>query len=328
MTIHKDSYETSIGLMSTTHKSIEHKIRESIVKDDLDKVNIILESRGSVKPIFVTGLLPNDVNIPLFSHPMLVANYNGKSYLATDLRLFIRNNADIGNIEASVKNMTEYNFVKSRAALNLIWLADGPLALKNGLAFAGTVFAAWLSETISRQFALDFKDQTTLAIISSYFYQSQFTNDAIDEETKQRFAVHTINATKAPAEFVFEIFDKLPEYMDGVDSYCEAVKKVLENVRVENLNVPMLLTMVRNSWYGTNSKEIIPVALEHPPTWMAVVYAAISERTYKNSVIYRYVERLGKRGAADEFIKNYVAMVRDQLAVSKEDLDLEFPEFN
>jgi hypothetical protein len=72
-----------------------------------------------------------------------------------------------------------------------------------------------------------------------------------------------------------------------------------------------LLTIVRNSWFGTNAKDYIAVALEHPPTWMAIVYTAIVERTYKNSMIYRVAEKAGKRGGAEEFIKNYTALVKE-----------------
>jgi hypothetical protein len=80
------------------------------------------------------------------------------------------------------------------------------------------------------------------------------------------------------------------------------------------------LTVTRNSWYGTNAKEIISVALEHPPTWAAIVFTALNERTFKNSMIYKIAERFGKRGASDEFIDSYISLVKDNtLSVASED---------
>lgn len=317
MSIFLDSYETSTGSMVVI-KDIENEIKKSIIKDGLDNVTLNVRHDGLFRPLFITGLLDSDVNIPLFTHPITIKNYNGKNYLCTDLRLFIKKEADIKNIEHGVKNLTEYNFAKSRAVINLIWLNEDINSFKNNFSFAGIVYANWLAETISKAFALDFKDQTTLAIITSYFYQTLFISKEteIDDEIKQRFAVHTIKATKAPAEFVFQVFDKINKRISNIEDFCEVVRDVLENVRLNKFNEVMLLTIIRNSWYGTNSKEIISVSLEHPPTWCAVIYTALTERTFKSSMIYRVAERFGKRGASDEFLKNYIDVVKGYTSVA------------
>lgn len=324
MSIFKDSYQTTVGSVLVT-KTIEQAIKEAIIKDNVNIVNLGVDNNQNYKPIFITGSYSSENDIPLFTHPITI-NFNHVNYVCTDVRLFVNKNTPIDQIENNVKNRTEFNFAKSRGILNLVWMNDGVNSIKNGLSFAGTVFSAWLSETISKAYVLDFKDQTVLAIITSLYYQSLFIDGSeLDDDTKQRLAVHTIKATKAPAQLVFSVFDKIKS-MSSIEDYCSCVKEILENVRLNNFNLAMLLTIVRNSWYGTNSKEIISVALEHPPTWCAIVYTALSERTFKSSMVYRIAERFGKRGASDEFIDTYVRMVKDY-SVSTEDFREEIREF-
>jgi hypothetical protein len=319
--IFEDSYQTTIGSAFDV-KQILVSIKEAIIKDGLNRNNLNVCNDGNFKPLFITGGLPSESNIPLFTHPIILFNFNHENYLCTDLRLYVRKDSDINEIEKSIKNLTEYNFVKSRTILNLVWLNDGINDIKNSLYFASTIFSAWLSETISKSFALDYKDQTTIAIITSYYYQTLFMdNNTFDESSIQKMAVHTIKATKAPSELVFQIFEKITNMTDA-NSYCENIVNIVENVRLKNFNLAVLLTIVKNSWYGTNAKEILSVSIEHPPTWIAIVYASLSERTYKNSSIYRIAERFGKRGASDEFINGYKRLVKDNLNVAREELVL------
>lgn len=310
MTVFKDCYETTVGSVLDT-KRIVTAIKESMIKDGLGSVSLNVKHVGEFKPVFVTGSFSSESDIPLFAHPITVLGFHQSNYICADLRLFVRKDTPIDKLDEAIKNRTEFNFVKSRAILSLHWVAGSYSKLKNNLQFAGTVYAAWLSEAIAKTYGLNFKDQTVLAILSSMFYQSLFTEEAeFDEDAKQRMAVHTIKATNAPSELVFQTFDKVKR-LGNIEDFCNAVVEVTEDVRLRNFNLVMLLTIIKNSWYGTNAKEVIHVALEHPPTWAAVVYTALNERTYKTSLIYRLAERFGKRGAADEFMKNYVELVKE-----------------
>jgi hypothetical protein len=326
MSIFKDSYQTTVGSAFVT-KTIENAIRRALIQGAYDTLNI--EDDGVVKPMFITGQASSDADIPLFTHPLLVT-HNSQQWLCTDMRMFMkRPDGEYRGIDDLIKNRTEFAFTKSRAVLNLLWAMGGEQDIKSHLPFAGIVFSAWISDVISKTFALDFKDQTTLVVISSYYYQTLFASEPeMDADTKQKMAVHTIKATKAPAQFVLDIFDRIGE-MRGIEDYCRTVREILENVRLKDFNLAVLLTIIRNSWYGTNAKEILSVAIEHPPTWNAIVYAALSERTYRSSAIYRVAERFGKRGESDGFIKSYVELIHRYQRPSLESIDdvIEYRDF-
>lgn len=307
MSIFNDCYETTIGSAYVT-KAIDTAIREHVITAGENQLNTI--ETGTYRANFLCGY--DDGKVPLFTHPIIVSKLQSHNYLCIDMRLFLRPPVDgEDRLEKRIKNMTEYNFTKSRGILNLIWINGGVTEIKNNLSFAGVVFAWWLSDVISKTYALDFKDQTSLAILSSFYYQTLFSNETeITDDIKQKMAVHTIKATKAPAEMVFDVFDKIKK-LDNIEDFCSNVTSILENVRLHNFNLALLLNIIRNSWYGTNAKEILSVAVEHPPTWASIVYAALSERTYRSSAIYRVAERWGKRGGSDEFMRSYHSLMQD-----------------
>ena len=325
MPMFKDSYSTSIGSMYNV-KPIVSAVQEAIIRDNINSMSLgVLENNG-IKPVFITGAFHSEDKIPLFTHPISIFNFNGNNYLCTDLRLFIKKGADPYDVEKSIRNTTEYDFAKSRAVLNLVWIAQGVGSIKVDLRFCEVVYSAWLSQVISRAFALDYKDQTIVSIMASLFYQSLFNDiDSFSEEDKHKLTVHTMETTKAPSDLVTSVLEKIKPFKD-IHDWCEQLNHVLENVRFTKFNAAVLLNAISSSWYGQGAKEILSVSLEHPPTWCAMVYTSLSQRTYKNSMIYQVAERMGKRGAADQFLTSFRGLVRQH--VTLESLGIpEIPDF-
>lgn len=99
--------------------------------------------------------------------------------------------------------------------------------------------------------------------------------------------------------------------MTGIKDFCAQVKEITENNRLQAFEEGILVNLLIASWFGTNAREMIAVALEHPPTWIALVYAAFTEKSYKNTVIskiaYRY---LGSKGEND-FVRSLVSLINE-----------------
>jgi len=234
--------------------------------------------------------------------------------MVTDMRLYLRKrifDGTLTSLSAAISSQVEYNFARSRAILNIEWLEGDVEALKINLYFSTMMFGRWMADILARAYALNPMDQLIIAITASYYYQSLFTDETdYDEETLQKWQIHTSKVTAADAKTVNKVFEKMP-MMKGVDTFVEGVKATTDNIRLKDLNVLTLLTLLKNSWYGTNSKDIIAVATEHPPTWMAIIHAALEERSYRQSLIYKIAERVGKRGIADDYVKQYHKILSD-----------------
>jgi hypothetical protein len=305
MSIFAMAYDTTVGSSINMNKTIS-AIKQAFVQDMLYTSNLDLITSLKYVPVFVSGIGTSENDIPLFPHPLLV-DHNNHSYIVTDVRPVVKVDVD-SDYGFSVKNKVDFDFIKFRLIMNLIWLNDGAMSIKNDLNIAGVVFAAWMSDTIARRFALDPRDQLLLMIISHYYYQSMFTSDEIDEDIRQSFAVHTIKATRAPSELILDIFDKIGT-MNDINDYCVAVKNVVENVRLKDLNAGLIITLLGNSWFGLNSKEILAVAIEHPPTWVTLVYTVLKEKTYRNSQLARVAERYIKKSMANDYSLAFESIV-------------------
>lgn len=309
MPYYRTSYDTNAGKIHAT--KLDYAIKEALIAGELANRTLGVEQNDKLKAVFVIGGSPEESKIPPFVHPYLIQNFKGEDLLVTDMRLFRTSSDELWSakqFEDQVRNKTEYALSKTRAILNLRWLTD-PELLRGQFAFAGNVFAAWLSQAISKAYALDFQDQLRIMAVSLYYYHTLFGEAVrLSDAALETAVVHTIKATKMPAKDVYSLFESLGEFK-GIEDYCVAVWKVVENVRLKDFNLAMLLTLVRNSWYATNAKEMISVALEHPPTWITIVYTTLTERSYKSSSLYKLIELQGKRGNADGFRMNFVSFL-------------------
>jgi hypothetical protein len=74
--------------------------------------------------------------------------------------------------------------------------------------------------------------------------------------------------------------------------------------------VGVLVEIIAFSWYGTNAREIAAVALEHPPTFLVMVFNAFTDRTYRNSPLARTAERYKGNKGGDEFVRSLQSLMR------------------
>lgn len=318
MPIYTDSYKTTEGSVVNIHP-IEKAIKEAIVRDSIDKMTMDVHPRGNVHPLFLTGVYPSETQIPSFTHPIIIFNYQGKDYLCTDIRTFIRKGTTPDDIMSGIRNKSEVDFAVSRSVLNLAWVTGGISEIRNNFRMAAKVYSSLIAGTVAREYNLDFRDETLVLIAAEYFYRSLFIPQGkISEETKEDLAIHTIKSTNAPSDLVHRVFDNMPDF-NNITDWCKGLQTVTENPRLQNFNFGSLLELLRNAWGYNEGKRVIAVALEHPPTWCAMVYAALTDRGLKNSAVARVAERISKRGAGEEYLRAYIQLVNDNRELSNED---------
>jgi len=318
--IYKDSYHTTLGSIYDID-DIKLAIKKAVIISSLDTVNLNVISMDGIVPIYLTNYGPAESDVKVFNHPMSFTD-GEKKFLATDLRLVVKGAVDIGNISKSIRNVTEYNFIKARSILNLQWLAGNIGELKLTLPFAGIIYSAWLSDVIAKAYVLDFNAKESLTVASNIFYQSLFLEGkSLSENDKQMIVAHTIKTTKVNSDLVFKIVDQM-EDIYSIDLFAKALPEITGSLRLKGFDLTILLTLIRNSWFGNNSKDILGVALELPPTWMALVFTALTERNYKNSTIAKFTDLLGRRNKGDEFVKSFKGLIDESTSnISTESLD-------
>lgn len=300
MTIRKTAYEATACLGFLINKTKE-ALEEAMINGWLGW----LEDNHSVRTVEQSTGGTN--TIPSFSHPMIFkkepidpSDDAAKFISIIDIRPFGR--YENGNY--NVKNSTEYNLMVLRGQLNSIWVNRNTSLLRDVSSMPIGIYASWVSESVARRFALDPREQMNLAILAAIFYNSCFTDEEkeLEEREKQRLAVLISKAIRVKSEDVFAIMDQVSVIKD-ITEFCKIAPDVVESIRLKELNTGLLFSILGGTWFGANAKEMIAVAIEHPPTWIAILFAAFSERTYKNSGITRIAERSSFREAGKDFTK-------------------------
>lgn len=329
MTVVKTGYKTTVGMMSPT-RNLDEAIKKALITTNLAERNFGVRSLNNIHPIFVSGIDSEESHIPAFIHPYLIENFKGNNYLVTDIRSF-KNSANTyeseHEFEENVRNKAEYALCKNRAVLELQWLAGQQSQIRKNFSFAVNVFSAWISQAISKSYGLDIHDQYRIMAVAIYYYNTLFVQEnVLDSETLEIAVIHTIKATKLPEKEIREIFNSVPKLNDANDLPL-AIEQVVQNIRLKNFNLAILLTLIANTWYGNNAKDLIAVSLEYPPVWISIVFAAMTERSYKSSQIYRIIEAQSRSGNVAEFKLNFVDNL-DHVMVAESLTEIEFREFN
>jgi hypothetical protein len=239
--------------------------------------------------------------IPEFAHPYPF-DFNGQRCLAIDVRPF--GHFDRIKGEFVIRNQVEYQLLVHRAKLNDLWL-DGNYGLLRDVSPAAMQFyASWISENVARRFALDMREQLDLAICAALYYGGLFSDDTeLTEERKMKLVQSVTRATRASAQDVLGVLDRIGGPMGHIDSFCLQAKEATKSVRLQEFNSGVLVSILKGTWFGYHSQELLAVATEHPPTWLAVLLAAHVDRTWKNSALAKLVERQAKRDSGQQYVR-------------------------
>lgn len=309
MTIYKTAYDTTIGNRAVIDKIVE-SLQEMNITKSLYQNNDGLYNGEELVAYSVDNKFTDTMSVPYFAHPIYYEQKLGGKpihLLATDVRSLVTTKyTDHGKF--SIRNQSEFDLLRARTVLNTIWLLRNPSYLRDISFVPCSMYASWIADNVSRRYALDPKDQMLMAIVAAIFYQTLFIDgDELNEADKLRMVPAIVRATKAPNNMVLDVLDRIPK-LSNIHDFCNACKEVLENPRLQDFNAGVLVTVIGNTWFGTNAKEIMPVALEHPPTWIALVYIAFTERTYKKTSIGTLALRyMGNKGE-NEFVRAFVSL--------------------
>lgn len=306
MSVKKTAYDTTACAGFVMNKTAQ-ALQEAAIKGWLAPLS------GGSPILAVNGTAGSDIAIPAFAHPLLVDDTHKQPQLVVDMRAFGRMDSRTG--EFRVRNPIEYGLATARARLNWIWVQPGKQSLLRDVSPLGLqVFSTWIAEAITRRFGLDPAEQLRLSIYAAVLYLSNFIDnhgsDTMSEQDKVRITSLISRTLRIKAEDTLKVLDTdivsgevvrgggCPVIANAIQ-FCSIVSGV--SVRLQGLNAGVLFSILGGTWFGTNAKETAAVALEHPPTWLAILLAAVNERSFKNSGITKITERSGFRDSARSY---------------------------
>lgn len=290
--------------------NIDTAIQEMLIEYDNLSTNYINANTANIKLIFITGKTNSEKQIPLFNHPYLFTDMKNVTYLLTDVRPYVNIDKLDDNLYEAAKNKMQLDYVITRTLLTTMWIEESPESLNRIKLSSARVFAGWISSLTSNVLSLNISDKLDLNIITLYFYLSLFNNNMDDSEIAR--IMHSIlQISNAKAMYIKGIVDQINTNPENINDYISNVKTVIQTPNIKNFNMDILLNMITKTWYGPQANVTLPIAIEHPPTWMAILYSVLMDRTYKRSMIYNIAENTLRKKNLDEYVSS-VKMLTEQ----------------
>lgn len=276
-------------------------IVNEIIKERIDSK--LIEQRPQIEMVG-----PLSTSVPVFTQPLTkfeMGDRKNAPAIVLDARGMLRYNRT-GDQPYSVSNYGEMELQELRAQLQLLWQDEA--ANKTDLLRSGDLpaiaFVNWVSRSIASKLGLDPEQQMVLAVVTGYYYINLFYEAAeFDDQTKMKAIQSIVRWTRIPADKVLEITDPLG-YLANIQEFIGVVRQTLDSVRVEHLELGFLYALLGGSWFGSNSRETVCVALEHPPTFLALVFTALNTRSYRNATLAKVVTMAIKGGNDKEFVRS------------------------
>lgn len=306
----RDIKESTYLKFSDT-KNIESEISKYIVTDYeyiRNRVDLKIKSfigETELNPVILYGFSEHEKNIEQFTLP--IVNKREK-WIALDLRPFI--NVDKNNITYEIRNQGEYNLALQRFILTGLWNIENYSDLYS-LKLAHFAFGNWLSDNLTKRFALSIENSIQIKV-ASYIYYAHLFKDNFNEEDFSKLVIR-LKEDILSQELLVDIYNKTKDKYNSLKDFCEACYLATNNIKLKGMDENVLLNLTINNWIGIDGKRLTMLALEYPPIWISIVYAALTQKNFKKNYITNIIDRLNKRGKGDEFIKAYINITKQYL---------------
>ncbi len=275
-----------------------------------ENINDALLSLGN--GIYEVG--PSNTQVDVFTQPLCAAQFGNRKdvpAVVIDARSYTRASRDReGNL--SYSNPAEADFQKLRAKLQIIWQNND--YNRRDLLQVGDIpaqaFFMWVGRTLSGKLGLDPEQSLILNVVCAYYYNCMFYEEGdFTEDTKLRVIQTVSRQTRLNAQRTLEILEPL-DLLTNVNELIGAIHKSIPSPRVEQINLGFLFSVVRGSWFGANGSETVCVALEHPPTFIALVHSSLELRSFRNYTLAKVVQNQVRSGNDRAFVNSLAAVLK------------------
>lgn len=258
---------------------------------------------------FVTPL-PEHEDIPMFTQYIDIGS-QGEPKLLIDGRQYFKYEPRQGTYRLAANN--DWSFQCIRMALNTRMLKGDDAMFSRFGDIPAKVFTRWVSGPLVTKFGLTIESQMALWVICAYYYYAMCMPELQEEnpETRQQFASVVSRITGVPPDFVINTILAVGP-LRNADDLAEAMSTRSYQERTGKLKFQDLYILLANSWFGTNARENVGVALEHLPTYIAMLYMAIADRSYRKTVLTQRADTVARPNELKAFTDLVFRQVSEQ----------------
>jgi len=299
-------YNTTYGSLINNKKTID-AIMKYLIENDTN-LNYEYINSSETKLVIITGKNEKEQSLPIWEFPLVFKDIKDNTIIAVDVRMYVdvKKNPSFLNLSEIVKDKSAFTFKILNALLVGDMLSESYDKLIPTEQHVVTAATLWLSESINSIVMLNPVEKVTLEVILSAYFYKFYLNSPLDKSTEEVIRMK-VSKTKLSLPvnnaFITDVFTKLDMSMSNVNELVSNIKNVLNSDKGNMLTSDVIVSAVSNSWYGPGTNETTLVSLENLPTLITLVYAALSDKTYKRSRISTILDKYKRKIDDKKFIK-------------------------
>lgn len=256
---------------------------------------------------YVTKVSPD---VKPFTHPIVlnIPSRPNEHYIVVDSRGITSINENTG----AFRYTPDFEYQTTRAVLTKrVWLDGNVSDLLNCGDIQIKIFSAMIADTMGRRLNLEPNVVDNVRMVAAYYFICLHDSArSTDEDTLLKDAKRISRNIGIQIEEVYE-FIKTVGVMSTAESLCRGLALNSDSRRLESMTPAVLFTMLGGLWFGQNAVEQVSVALEHPPTYAAMLHMVINDRSYRKTVLVGLLDRYDrKRELSEVFNKNIRNILR------------------
>lgn len=339
MPIIESPYETYMGQrLDAGHINAITKELEQYVSGGRLQVRQVAPPRNDVNYISpflardtddVYGITANDwrvQEVPFFAHPIIVKD--GKSTKANTLGGIdeFKVIVDLRTVTSEVRgalritNRSNYAYMAARAVINHWWLAYGTISPINSMPVALPIFANLIGEMVGSAVKMDGDDALRLRVWAGIWYYMSHVKAHLPElKAEEKFRIYRLiqQHLRIDADFAADVLENaVAGYEDNslriqekdigsINHWLKLAPIACDSVRLESAlnDVAAFIGMIGRAHIGQLNVETMAMAFEHPPTWLALVWAAANSYTPSSSPLSKMVQRPIYRDGVSQLVR-------------------------
>lgn len=293
-------YQTTACSATAGLPSMQDALKRAFVHDDLPPAATL---KGHVIPD-VYMVPPYVKDVKPFSLPLPFELPGGKSGVAIDVRGITKL---VGDRQLKVVSGGEYEGAVLRAALTKAWIDGGAGEMRRWNDISARVFIRLLSEALVRRLGLSPLDQQGVVVATGLLYYANFHDfekGPMTQDDMERVGVAVARSTRISPQTVVSMLDSGVPQVSSLEGYCEALRYIVKNPRLEKLDPAFIVTLMGGVWFGGQARVLTAVALEYPPVWLGLIYQALTDRSFHNAGLTKMVETENRGNAGAQFIRD------------------------
>lgn len=289
----KQPYDTSLCKQYVL-TDLKVRLMELYMADELRRVEVSNRDPAYGRLLVVDS---RHTDIKAFTQ-VIELEVNGTVVYVADARSSSRISPTTGELIET----NDYRFLKLRMILQCNYWGENRSALVGMGHRPMAYYTTLLTNNLSFQLRINPENKQRVSVIIALFYLWLYEDAdeyVFDDEERMRLTRVINQHLRIDNAVIISILSELEPFFD-IKGLAKALAEHSGSIRLAKITPAVIYTAAGNIWFGSNFKEHIAVALEYPPTWLAMLTMSITNKAYRQTALTKLVALFNGRGEADD----------------------------